>query len=66
MGYGARIAFGCNIGALLGGIASGSLHGWGWLVFAAGGSVLGVRVREAIGMDPPLTAQNPTPAPAPG
>jgi len=26
MGYGARLAFGCNIGALFGGIASGSLH----------------------------------------
>ena len=56
MGYGARIAFGCNIGALLGGIASGSLHGGGWLMFAAAGSVLGVRMREAIGMDPPLAS----------
>ena len=27
MGYGARLSFGCNIGAFLGGIASGSLHG---------------------------------------
>ena len=53
MGYGARIAFGCNIGALLGGIASGSLHGWGWFLFAFLGSVVGVRLREAIGMDPP-------------
>ncbi|GAB5375019.1 MAG: YeeE/YedE family protein [Acuticoccus sp.] len=52
MGYGARIAFGCNIGALLGGIASGSLHGWGWFLFAFLGSVVGVRVRERIGMDP--------------
>lgn len=53
MGYGARIAFGCNIGALLGGIASGSLHGWGWFGFAFLGSIAGVRLREAIGMDPP-------------
>jgi len=53
MGYGARLAFGCNIGALLGGIASGSLHGWGWFLFAFAGSVVGVRVRERIGMDPP-------------
>ena len=30
MGYGARIAFGCNIGAYFGGIASFSLHGWLW------------------------------------
>lgn len=28
MGYGARIAYGCNIGALLNGIASSSLTGW--------------------------------------
>ncbi|AMD02045.1 putative inner membrane protein [Halomonas chromatireducens] len=31
LGYGARLAFGCNIGAYFSGIASGSLHGWcGW------------------------------------
>ncbi|MCF3935415.1 YeeE/YedE family protein [Acuticoccus sp. M5D2P5] len=53
MGYGARIAFGCNIGALLSGIASGSLHGWGWFLFAFLGSIAGVRIREWIGMDPP-------------
>ena len=28
LGYGARLAIGCNIGALLSGIASLSLHGW--------------------------------------
>ena len=28
MGYGARLALGCNIGAVVGGIASQSLHGW--------------------------------------
>ncbi|AHF06630.1 YeeE/YedE thiosulfate transporter family protein [Desulfitobacterium metallireducens] len=28
MGYGARIAYGCNIGGFLNGIASGSLTGW--------------------------------------
>lgn len=32
MGYGARLAYGCNIGALFSGIASMSLSGW---VFAA-------------------------------
>lgn len=57
MGYGARIAFGCNIGALLGGIASGSLHGWGWFAFAFVGSMLGVRLRAITGMDPPLARQ---------
>lgn len=59
MGYGARLAFGCNIGALLGGIASGSLHGWAWFLFAFAGSVVGVRLREAIGMDPPRAGPSP-------
>ncbi|QOR37514.1 YeeE/YedE family protein [Billgrantia diversa] len=45
LGYGARLAFGCNIGAYFGGIASGSLHGWVWLVAAFVGNMLGVRLR---------------------
>jgi uncharacterized membrane protein YedE/YeeE len=45
LGYGARIAYGCNIGAYFSGIASGSLHGWLWLVAAFAGSVLGTRLR---------------------
>ncbi|MEM8853983.1 MAG: YeeE/YedE family protein [Pseudomonadota bacterium] len=51
MGYGARLAFGCNIGALLGGIASGSVHGWVWFACAFAGSLVGVRLRRVIGMD---------------
>ena len=34
MGWGARIGFGCNIGAFVGGVASGSLHGWIWFAAA--------------------------------
>ncbi|QQE78681.1 YeeE/YedE family protein [Alicyclobacillus sp. SO9] len=45
MGYGARIAFGCNIGAYFAGIASFSLHGWEWLVGGMLGSVVGVLIR---------------------
>lgn len=45
MGYGARLAFGCNIGAFFSGVASGSLHGWVWLAAAFAGSVIGVRLR---------------------
>lgn len=45
MGYGARLSFGCNIGAFLGGIASGSLHGWIWFVCAFAGSIIGIRLR---------------------
>ena len=46
MGYGARLAFGCNIGALFSGIASGSLHGWLWLVAALLGTAVGVPLRR--------------------
>jgi uncharacterized protein len=45
MGYGARIGFGCNIGAFFSGIASTSLHGWMWAVFALAGTWIGVRLR---------------------
>ncbi|SDK61143.1 hypothetical protein SAMN05216189_10449 [Pseudomonas delhiensis] len=45
LGYGARLAYGCNIGAYFSGIASGSLHGWLWLVAAFFGNALGVRLR---------------------
>lgn len=45
LGYGARLAYGCNIGAYFSGIASGSLHGWLWLVFAFIGNGIGVKLR---------------------
>ncbi|HUQ88487.1 MAG TPA: YeeE/YedE family protein [Vicinamibacterales bacterium] len=45
LGYGARIAYGCNIGAYFSGIASGSLHGWLWLVAAFIGNVAGTKLR---------------------
>src|SRR2546426_260356 len=45
LGYGSRIAYGCNIGALFGGIASTSLHGWVWAGAAVAGTPLGVRLR---------------------
>jgi uncharacterized membrane protein YedE/YeeE len=50
MGYGAWLSFGCNVGAYLAGIASTSLHGWLWFVFALLGSVLGVRLRPRFGL----------------
>lgn len=53
LGYGARLAFGCNIGALLGGIASGSLHGWLWLIAAFIGGIVGVKIRVWIKFDKP-------------
>ena len=48
LGYGARLAYGCNIGAYFSGIVSGSLHGWLWLVAAFAGNVLGTRLRPAV------------------
>lgn len=44
MGYGTRLSQGCNAGALLGGIPSFSLHGWVFLVTAAAGIVIGLRL----------------------
>jgi len=45
LGYGARIAYGCNIGAYFSGIASASLHGWAWFAAAFAGSAIGTRLR---------------------
>lgn len=45
MGYGARLDFGCNIGAFFSGVASTSLHGWLWIVFALAGTWVGVKAR---------------------
>ena len=45
LGYGARIAFGCNIGAYFSGIGSTSLHGWLWFLSAFVGSILGTKLR---------------------
>jgi len=50
LGYGARIAYGCNIGAYFSGIASGSLHGWVWLPSAFLGNIAGTRLRPFFGL----------------
>ena len=50
MGYGARLASGCNVGALFSGIASGSFHGWAWLVSGFIGSYLGIKARPLFGL----------------
>ena len=50
MGYGARIALGCNIGAFFSGIASASLHGWLWIAAALPGTWIGIKLRPAFGM----------------
>ena len=50
LGYGARIAYGCNIGAYFSGISSSSLHGWLWFVAAFAGSSVAVRMRPYFGL----------------
>ncbi len=50
MGYGARLAFGCNVGAFFSGIASGSLHGWLWFASAMVGTYAGARLRPVFGL----------------
>ncbi|HYF94372.1 MAG TPA: YeeE/YedE thiosulfate transporter family protein [Symbiobacteriaceae bacterium] len=48
MGYGARLALGCSVGALIGGISSFSLHGW---IFSAAlfvGALVGIRLFSRI------------------
>lgn len=53
MGYGARIAYGCNIGAYFAGIASFSLHGWLWAIVAIIGTYVGLKARPLIGLTVP-------------
>jgi uncharacterized membrane protein YedE/YeeE len=50
MGWGARIGFGCNIGAFVGGVASGSLHGWVWFLAALPGCLIGIKLRPLFGL----------------
>jgi uncharacterized protein len=50
MGWGARLGFGCNIGAFVGGVASGSLHGWVWFLAALPGCLIGIRLRPLFGL----------------
>ncbi len=48
LGYGARLAYGCNIGAFFSGVASTSLHGWVWIVAAIIGNVIGLRLKRML------------------
>lgn len=44
MGYSSRLAFGCNIGTLLNGIGSLSVHGWVFTLFVIVGASIGGKV----------------------
>jgi len=50
LGYGARLAYGCNIGAYFSGVSSASLHGWLWFASAGIGTVAGTYLRPFFGM----------------
>lgn len=50
IGVGARLSFGCNVGAFIGGAASGSLHGFVWLLAVIPGCWLGIRLRPWFGL----------------
>ncbi len=58
LGYGARLAFGCNIGGLYSGIVSGSVHGWLWLVAGFCGTIAGVYLRSLVGLDRTLVKKS--------
>ncbi|WP_257169077.1 YeeE/YedE family protein [Bradyrhizobium sp. SRS-191] len=62
LGYGARLAYGCNIGAYFSGIASGSLHGWCWFVAAFIGNMIGTQLRPLFGL---TVERGPVPAAKP-
>jgi hypothetical protein len=58
MGYGARLAFGCNIEAYFGGIVSFSLHGWVWMVMAMLGTFVASFIRPLFGLKNPKSTDS--------
>ena len=46
LGYGGVVGLGCNVGALLAGVSSGSVHGWAWLAAAFAGTAAGVLLKR--------------------
>lgn len=44
MGYGARLALGCSVGGLIGGVSSFSLHGWVFLLAVISGVLAGIKL----------------------
>lgn len=51
LGYGAVMASGCNISAYVAGIASGSLHGWLWILPGLAGNWAGLHLRPLFRLD---------------
>lgn len=48
LGYGSRIAYGCNIGAFFSGISSASLSGWVWFISAFAGNLVGNKIKKLL------------------
>ena len=48
MGYGARIAMGCNVGALLSGLSNMSLSGWVFMIPLIFGGLLGAKITRKL------------------
>ncbi len=46
LGYGGVVGLGCNIGAFVAGVSSGSLHGWVWLLAAFAGTAIVVAIKS--------------------
>jgi hypothetical protein len=51
MGIGARLSYGCNIGAFASGAASGSLHGIAWFLAVLPGCAAGIGLRRVFGLE---------------
>ena len=64
LGYGGVIGLGCNIGAFLAGVSSGSLHGWVWLAAAFAGTAVGVGINTLAAMAGRQFRGGPASAPA--
>lgn len=67
MGFGARVSFGCNIGALFSGIPAMSLHGWVFMVFIFFGAIIGSKLLVGFFIGAPTVAVSAavaTPAPS--
>lgn len=60
MGVGARLSFGCNVGAFVGGLSSGSLHGFIWFLAALPGCAAGIWARPFFGLSGWLELQIPS------
>lgn len=59
LGYGGVVGLGCNIGAFVAGIASGSLHGWLWLAAALAGTATTVVVSGLVARRAALAGGHP-------